>query len=245
MGATRYRYLSLSLVVLAGLVTEVTAAEPVRRPKARVEVTPELGRLLSLKGGKLLIKGGGELTLLRHFEVEVKAAQIDLTKEIDPKNQPDLLLQIQLGREVAGPTARIRDADLPRYLQQTFLKYRLRIAGTKESYRGNLRGECFGVYGSKDVPGPVEKEASRIKALTELDKRMHHILRRELIGSGKDNEQGLYIKNHYPLAVTGKALLVDAKGPVAFRVAPFEARRFERRFQIVELELGPPAAERK
>jgi hypothetical protein len=245
MGATRYRYVGLSLVVLAGLVAEASAAEPVRRPKARVEVTPDVAGLLSVKDGKLLIKGGGELTLLRHFEVELKEAKIDLKKDVDPKDVPDLLLQIQLGREVVGPTSRIRDNDFPRYLQQTFLDYRLRIAGTKEAYRGNFNGGCFGVFGSKDVPGPAEREASRIEALTDLDKRMHHILRRELIGSGKDDEQGLYIKNHYPLAVAGKVLLADAKEPVAFRVAPFEARRFERRFQIVELELGPPAVEPK
>src|SRR5262249_19679882 len=140
-------------------------------------------------------------------------ADIDLTKP-PPKTPPAIWLQIKLTHEHVATSAFSVPGKVSPFFPHSDFTYRLRIAGTKEDYKGRMDGLLWGKSGAeRQTPQPAEWEASRVDALKKLDKYLQYFIGRNLVrGARPQEEAGLYLVNSYPFPVAGKVRMHYHKG---------------------------------
>jgi hypothetical protein len=256
-------FLRLVLFLVAGLFTvSVTrAADPppelVPRLKVRIEVSKKIAGLIAVKHGKVLLKNGSEITLLRGCDVEIVAADRRLDFNWKPAVKPpvDLMLQIQLNHEFPARLANPPRVITPQGVKKgsmdracsnfLFVCYAPVARNVKE---GMVGGGVEGMSSCKNRPRGADWEKSRLAGLAKLDGLIRQRLGERLQRPAQvpyHEKEGWYLHNPYPFVVAGKAQLLapeKQRKQVTFRLAPGSKGQWvdTGRFTVHDLVLGPP-----
>ncbi len=193
------------------------AKEPARL-KVRLEVSKQLAPLFAVKGGKVVLENGAEITLLRGCDVELVAVATPpaVAGPPRPKLPPGVVrLEAHLAGEspatLANPPDQLRLLGLGAHFAQVAI-----------SFRGLGSGNYQAQLNCKAWPGPAEWKKARLLALKELDGRMREALGAELLRPASvafHEKPGWYLCNPYPFVISGEAVVAPRGGST--RIVPF------------------------
>lgn len=214
--------------------------------KARVEVSKAIADLLSLKDGKVVVKGGHEITLFRGFEVELKAVDVNLRAK--PDQALALHFRLKLLEETSGRNALARPGHDGAFLPHSRFEYQLLVPGAREEQFGHFGRVVEGRSRCANAPTPADWEAARLDALSKLDGFLRGQVSGELPRLAREvlgEKPGWYLENPFPFAIKGKAELTGPgkeRKQVAFRLppGPQRVRIDDGPFVVRDLVLAPP-----
>lgn len=235
-----------ALVLLAPAHAASADAPKPTRPRARVEVSKPVAGLLAVKDGKVLVKGGHEITLLRGFDVELKAGDVNLRAKPDPALA--LHLRLKLVQETTGRNALVGPGEEGAFLPHSTFEYQLHFPSAREEAFGQFGRIVEGKSRCANAPTPADWEAARLDALAGLDGFLRGQVSGELPRQAREvlgEKPGWYLDNPYPFVIEGKAELAGpGKGRrrVPFRLPPGRERvRIDGGpFVVRDLVLAPP-----
>ncbi len=225
--------------------------EPRPRLKVRLEVSTNLAGLLVAKDGKVTVKGGSEVTILRGAEVELLAVDRPLSGAIpdDPKLPADVVrLHVQQNGAfpamLAAPPSRFGRGGKELGMHVPYVSIAVRGLGVSNSYQTstNLR----------HLPKEEDWAKLRREGLEGVDGHLRAWLGEGLVRRaepGRGEKAGWVVENPHPFAVSGKAILrgegKDGR-QVPFRLEPGAAPQWvdAGHFLVGDLAVYAPAAVR-
>lgn len=244
----RYSVPLLVAGLLAPSVAIAQQAQPEQAPrlKVRLEVSKKLADLFVLKDGKVLLKNGVEVSLLRGCDVELMVADRVLAfgVEPDPRAPADLhRLHVQLSGEFAGMLA-----NKPQFRGFDGKELGMHVPYATISYSGLGGGGSFqGHINLVDPPTPADWEKVRLAVLSQLDGYMRTRLGESLYATARlvyHEKPGWYLDNPHTFVVSGTAeLLSQGKEGrrVPFRLAPGQRLWVDtERFRVHDLAVSAP-----
>ena len=212
----------LAALVLIAPAAFVDALEPAR-PRARVEVSKAVAGLLTIKCGKVFVKGGHEITLLRGFDVELKADDVDLRAKPDPALA--LYLRLKLIEEVPARNALAGPGEQDAFLPHSTFEYQLHFPGAREDAFGQFGAGIEGSSRCPTTPTNADWEAARLDALAKLDGLMRDQVSGELPQLAREvlgEKPGWYLENPFPFVIEGQEVLAGSgkcRKQVPFRLS--------------------------
>src|SRR5262245_34603503 len=239
-------FLIAGVLSVSVVAAQQTPPEKAPRLKIRLEVSKKLAGLFILKDGKVLLKNGVELTLLRGCDVEVMAVDRNLNRGVqpDPKAPADLVrMHVQQDGEHPGLLA-----NFPSFPRPDGKKMGLHMPSIGFFYGGLGGGVHYEAHmNCVDPPTAADWEKVRLLGLSQLDERMRKYLGESLLLPARlvyHEKPGWYVENPYLFVISGKADVGRGKErkQVPFRLPPGAPRLWSdaERFMVHDLVLSAP-----
>lgn len=242
-----------SVLCLLSLAVPEAGAPAPKAPllKVRLEVGKKIARYFEIKDGKVLLKNGVEITLLRGCKVELTAVDRNLSfPDQKPKLPADVVLfQVQQTSQFPAMLAAV-----PAFPGPNGKKLGLHVPYVDFTFAGP--GGPRGVQTQTNLQNPpteADWEKLRLAALTGMDAILRQQLGESLLQPARlvfHDKPGWYVENPYPFVIAGKAELLgpDKRGRlVPFRLEPGAARLWidGDRFLVRDLAIAAPLPKKK